>query len=735
MKGFELNLKTQGILIACLFLALESTFLGAMAYMLHQSEKQAEREEHARVLVEKTSMLVQHIYEFGDRVTKSFYHQKEIEVFNETEHQIKNIREEFAWLKNAYVDDTENLELVTKIQENVENGIQILTRLKNQIALAPESEQTKAARKAQDKAGPLMAELAPQMSELIRSQKAAVMRLPEKQKEQRDILKAIIAIGFFVNIIFVLLTAILFSRNIVAKLNKLLDNTNRLQAGMELLPALQSSDEIGELDRVFHVMAKELNEAARRERAVIDYASDVICSVDSRGRFSNVSPACQKSWGYRPEELIGAPLLQVIALDDVDSTRAAVQAIRESETDNTFENRVTTGDGKQIYTLWSAHWSQAEQSMYCVAHDITDRKRAETLLRENEQRIRTIIEKMPIGLLLVNPDGQIDFANPQAYQMFQYSPDKMLGLSVTDLFSIMDPQGTNFQDKLNIRQPGKVIELTGIKSDLSQFPVEFALNEYESVRGQQYLSVIVDVTERHEIQKMRQAFVSMVSHELRTPLNSVLGHLQMIEMGVFGALPEELLKGSKRSERNVERLIGLINDLLDLEKLESGTLAVSIEPVELRVLIENALASIEEFARKHRTSIKVNITECDVFADEGRIIQVLVNLLSNAIKYSPVDSTVTIQSSISNTHAEVSIIDQGRGVPQQYQEVIFERFQQVQESDGRRGAGTGLGLAICKTIVEQHSGRIGVFSEPGQGSRFWFTLPLCTAAELNKESN
>ncbi len=123
----------------------------------------------------------------------------------------------------------------------------------------------------------------------------------------------------------------------------------------------------------------------------------------------------------------------------------------------------------------------------------------------------------------------------------------------------------------------------------------------------------------------------------------------------------------------------------------------------------------------------MEVADCDVFADEGRIVQVLVNLLSNAIKYSPEGSVVTLRTRTNQTHVEVSIIDQGRGVPPEYQEIIFERFQQVQESDGRRGAGTGLGLAICKTLIEQHSGRIGVVSEPGKGSRFWFTLPLCNA--------
>ncbi len=725
MIRLELNLRTQGMLIAGSFLAFECMFMGSMAYMLFQSEKQAEREEHAREIVERTSHLVERVYDFGDRITKILYERTPEDV-KETDDELREIRELFSWLKSAYFDDAENLETVTDIETNVDKGILFVQRLRGEIENLHGEERKRAAHRAQDKAGPMMAVLAPKLTGLIASQKGAIRRLPEKQKEQRYVLKILLASAFVLNIVFVVLTALIFSRNIVAKLNKLLDNTERLKAGIDLLPAIDSADEIGELDRVFHVMADELKDAARKERAVIDYASDVICSVDSKGRFSNVSPACERSWGYRSDELVGAPLLQVIALDDIDSTRASVQAIRESQLDSTFENRVTTSDGRQVHTLWSAHWSQLEKSMYCVAHDITDRKRAENLLRENEERIRTIIEKMPIGLLLLKPDGRIDFANPESYKIFQYEPDSLIGLHITNLFS-GDHTSQTFQEYLNLKAAGRVVELTGIKSNRVEFPVEFALNEYDSSQGLRYLSVIVDVTERHEVQKMRQAFVSMVSHELRTPLNSVLGHLQMVEMGVFGELPPELVKGSQRSERNVERLIGLINDLLDLEKLESGTLAVLIEPVELGVLVESAVESVQEFAKQHSTSIKIDIVDCDVFADEGRIIQVLINLLSNAIKYSPAGSAVVLRTKHDQKYVEVSIIDSGRGVPIKYQEVIFERFQQVQESDGRRGAGTGLGLAICKTIIEQHSGRIGVESEEGRGSRFWFTLPLCVS--------
>lgn len=696
--------------------------------MLYQSEKQAKQEEEVRVLIERTGAIVHDVYDAGERITATLYHTYPGDE-EEVQSIIANIREQFRWLKSAYADDPENLELVSDIDSKIETGIKMIRDARVELATVPNSAQRqKQARKINDRFGPTMTLVAPALSGLIASQKGIEKRLPAKQKEQRETLKGIVALAFILNIIVVLLASVVFSRNIVSKIKKVLDNTERLQAGMKLSPALESADEIGELDRVFHKMADELNEATRKERAVVDYATDVISSVDARGKFQAVSPAAEKCWRYTPSQLLGTSMLQIITLDDVDMTREAMQRIRSTKTDSYFENRVTTSDGQLIPTLWSAHWSDSEEAMFCVAHDITDRKRAENLLKESEERIRTIIEKMPLGLLLLNVDGEVDFANAKAYEMFKFDEGGLIGQSVTSLFSLKDVEAQSFQEQLMLKDSGRTAELTGIKSNQQEFPVEFTLNEYDSTQGLRFLSVIVDVTERHEIQKMRQAFVSLVSHELRTPLSSVLGHLQLVEMGVFGELPEELTKGSLRAERNVERLVGLINDLLDLEKLESGTLSVLMEPVETRVLCNNAFESVNEFAKKHQVTLVVDCIEADVMADEGRINQVLVNLLSNAIKFSPANSTVVLEVKSYNSRlAEISVIDQGRGVPLQYQEVIFERFQQVQQSDGKRGAGTGLGLAICKTIVEQHGGTIAVQSEPEKGSRFWFTLPFANA--------
>jgi signal transduction histidine kinase len=185
------------------------------------------------------------------------------------------------------------------------------------------------------------------------------------------------------------------------------------------------------------------------------------------------------------------------------------------------------------------------------------------------------------------------------------------------------------------------------------------------------------------------------------------------------------------AEANSQRLIRLINDLLDIEKMEAGKLELAPQATPVQPIIDQSIAAVNDFAAQNHVTIETASTDAWVNADSDRVVQVLINFLSNAVKYSDKDSTVTIACLATDGAVEIRVIDRGRGIPPEFTEKIFDKFQQVDAKDKREKKGTGLGLAICKAIVEQHGGTIGVESAVGEGSTFWFTLPAATPVNAN----
>jgi len=356
--------------------------------------------------------------------------------------------------------------------------------------------------------------------------------------------------------------------------------------------------------------------------------------------------------------------------------------------------------------------------------------------REAAERVRLIIASMPVGLLVIDQNGLIDFLNFTTEQMFGYSSSELVGQPISMLFPASKAGSPEeFMKQMYAKSTGKISELMASRKGEREFPVQFTLKELQMAEGPKLLAIILDITERYEIQKLRQAFVAMVSHDLRTPLTSVQGFLSMLHMGAYGDVPEKASKKAIVQEKNIERLISLINDLLDLEKIESGVIQLVLAPTAINSVIQHSVDAVHTLAERNQVKINVLGTESElrITADADRLVQVLTNLLSNAVKYSPAESSVTISAIADSGSIEVRVKDCGPGISAQHREIIFERFQQVESADGIKRSGTGLGLAICKTIVEQHGGSIGVDSEVGTGSEFWFRLPR-TASEQSVNS-
>lgn len=226
-----------------------------------------------------------------------------------------------------------------------------------------------------------------------------------------------------------------------------------------------------------------------------------------------------------------------------------------------------------------------------------------------------------------------------------------------------------------------------------------------------------------ETAQRKQELVAMVSHDLRTPLTSVRAALTLLGAGALGAQTDKALSQIGKAESSVGRLIDLINDLLDIEKMEAGKIDLDIVPASLTVNIDRAVEAVEALASDHGIKIEIPTQDYQVLVDRDRLVQVMVNLLSNAIKFSPDNTTIVIATNPVDGFIETRVIDQGRGIPKTHLESVFQRFQQVEKSDAAPTKGTGLGLPICKMIIEAHGGTINVESEPGKGSVFWFRLP------------
>lgn len=571
---------------------------------------------------------------------------------------------------------------------------------------------------------------------LIRNFAAELKREESKhsnvQKELSDQIILLILIGVSANVLVVVGLAIWFNMGTARRLNVLMQNTALLALGKELLPPSKGSDEITDLDGVFHEMAAVLREAEKKERAMVENAVDVICSLDGDGKFLRVSPASSTVWQTPPEDLIGQRVIQLCAPEHRETFTQTLKSLVSQRSKSEFETVMILPDGSSQNVLWSVQWSRAENALFCVAHDITERKRNEEALRESEARIRSIIETMPIGLLLLDREGVINLVNPMMLKLFRRSnAAELIGSKLTEIYT--SPLAANQNEVQRLEElfekaRGRFQEVTAVRSDSSEFPAEILVTPFGGANSGRLLGIIMDVTERHEIERFKNEFLGVVSHELRNPLTAIRGSLKMMAVGALGPQTEQAQKAITIAERSATRLIGLVNDLLDAEKLEAGKLDMQFELRPLYPILEMSVESVKAFADDHNVSVQYQQTSSQVYADDHRIVQVMINLLSNAIKYSPKGSSVRIDVVAGPEMDEVRITDQGRGIPASHVNSLFQRFKQVERADATAKGGTGLGLVICKAIIEQHMGKIGVESELGKGSTFWFTLPNQAAA-------
>ncbi len=515
----------------------------------------------------------------------------------------------------------------------------------------------------------------------------------------------------------------------------------------------------------FKVLSDALQSVLKHEKAMVDNAVDMVCWLDPFGKFKKVSPSCQKLTGYTDEELRDNRLADYLAHDDATTSTDALHMASQSSDLRVFENWFRTKSGNTICLRWSAHWSLSENALFCIAHDVTENKLAEKLLKEKEAELRLLFESLPAGVVVVDEQMNIELTNSSIGEMLHHGDGELIGknlsLILPDLnfhrsekdenrssarsnsLASTDLQSTSTTavppdiqkcdalphephreptagDKTGTAEADQVVSLideVACTSTSERIPVQVAISKFAT--RPKWLLVVSDMRSRVAIETMKREFVAMVGHDLRTPLTSIKTFFDLLLVDGFHPETSQIV----RMVADLERLMRLINDLLDVEKMGAGKFEVA--PVELQItnLIEAACNAVEHIASVRKISINKETSDIRCLADGARTIQVLVNLLSNALKFSPKGSLIIVGiKDLNATHVAVYVKDQGRGVPVTEVERIFEKFSQVFSDDDIENGGSGLGLHICKTIVVQQGGEIWVEPNPEGGSTFYFSL-------------
>jgi PAS domain S-box-containing protein len=290
------------------------------------------------------------------------------------------------------------------------------------------------------------------------------------------------------------------------------------------------------------------------------------------------------------------------------------------------------------------------------------------------------------------------------------------------------PVGPGIFTKIPLRDGFETREWTFVRKNGSRFPVNVTItplrDETDTLTG--FLGVIEDITVRKEVERLKSEFTAVVSHELRTPLTSIRGSLGLILGALSSSLSPKVKDLLEIAQSNCERLVLLVNDILDIEKFSAGQMRFELHKVPLAGLVLQAVEANEGYARKFHVHIELKPVDpgCEVNVDPDRFIQVMSNLLSNAAKYSPQGGAVRVQTELARDHVRISVRDEGPGIPESFRDRIFEKFSQADASSTREKSGTGLGLHIAKRFVEHMHGRIGFDSEASRGSTFWIELPV-----------
>ncbi len=373
--------------------------------------------------------------------------------------------------------------------------------------------------------------------------------------------------------------------------------------------------------------------------------------------------------------------------------------------------------------------------MVALRHIVATR----TVKMHSEEIFKIAIEVCPVGIVLIDSGGTIVLVNAEMERLFGYARDEMIGQAVDILVPAnLRARHAKLRGEFTAHPNNRMAagrNLAARRKDGSEFPVEIGLKPIRADEGSLILGVIVDLSERNRVARLKDEFVATVSHELRTPLTSIAGALGLLVGSAGAKLPGSTIRLLTIAQANSQRLVRLVNGILDMEKIESGKVVFVLKRFEIRALVKQAIEGICGFANGYNVRIKLDAAPevGEMLADPDWLVQIINNLLSNAIKFSPQGGEVVVGIKKRGGNVRISVRDHGKGIPDSFKPHVFEKFAQADNSDARQKGGTGLGLSIIKEIVTRLGGEVSFGDAPGGGTIFFVDLP-CGESAAKREA-
>jgi PAS domain S-box-containing protein len=497
-------------------------------------------------------------------------------------------------------------------------------------------------------------------------------------------------------------------------------------------------------------MEKALLSSEARYREMVGNSLGFVFTCSLEGRLSSLNEFTAETLGLRPEALVGRPVTELM-----DAAGAAVfqDCLNTVETGEEWKGALRLRRSDGLYrriAVRSRSMQLAGERSFAIVHgmDVTEQYEAEEALHLATRQRELILESVEDGIFGIGLGGEVTFVNRAGARMLGYTPEELTGRDLHELVRHSGADGTAYSRSTSpILQALRRADPISMQGEIfyrkNGAPIYVELSASPLMEEGRISGLVVafqDVSERRRLERMKDEFISTVSHELRTPLTSLRASLGLIQTRTMDRRPEKRRELIDMAIANSDRLTRLVNDILDFDNAEKRRTPLNRVPVEAGELLRRAADVAHGTATAARIEFRIEVQASPAFADPNRLMQVLNELVANAIKFSPPGTAIALRAEDASPAASpggdaaakevcFSVADQGHGIAPEKLEHIFEPFHQGDASDSRALGGTGLGLALCRSIVEQHGGRIWVESEEGKGSRFLFTVPAAGKAE------